>query len=384
MQVSYRTFRTAAAAFLLVALTGLSLTSRVLAEAPEHAPSMATDGDGAHLFSASPADQGTAGNRAGVLFNRNFKSSEIKLAQGDAETRTADLKNDLIAVSGLADLGAGTAAGITAARDWIEMNSQSTNGSVRPRELFQTQTVTGRILIDLTPQVRAGLSIRQQSQESLVVGGFNNQESIVYRGSLVGYGAGAAARLGPKFGVGAQWVPAMRGKATIIGEQRLLAEPGRAGVSAWHGDDAQRFGVMWQRWVHKRDDRADNTSTGGENNRQVILEGMDFDNFLYPVWALGVGLDHRIRPNLGLRAHAGRETAEFIFNTDQVPGENPDGQRLDYWRLRGAVKLINPGFALELGLGFWQRSLSLSAGSGPRGEYKASGRELWLVFGGAI
>jgi hypothetical protein len=189
-----------------------------------------------------------------------------------------------------------------------------------------------------------------------------------------------AAAVNSQFGVAAQWTPPMRGKANILGEERLLSEPGLAGLALRGGPAAWQWGAYWHRWIHKRDDRADNTSTA--NNRTIVLSGMDFDSFLFPVWQLGLGGEAEVRSNLALGATLVREQGEFIFNADQVPGDNPDGQRVSFWRLRSTMRLTNGKVNVTAGLGLWRRDAKVSGNQG--GSWRGSGREVSIGLAGSI
>jgi hypothetical protein len=345
-------------------------------------PATAIDAAGPHLFTGNPAVVPTKGTTVGTMAHRDTKESEMKFDRDGGETRRTNRKDDMFGLAALADMGAGAALGVNVTQTWAELNSSSTNGNARPRELFATQTLAGRLLIDLTPDVRAGLFMRHQSQEARVTGNFNTEESIVYKGSLMGYSAGLAAQVNSQFGLAAQWTPPMRGKSNIIGEERLLSEPGLAGLAVQGGPDDRRWGAYWHRWIHKRDDRADNTSTGGANNRPIVLSGMDFDSFLFPVWQLGLGGDMSVRPNLALGLTLVREQGEFIFNADQVPGDNPDGQRVSFWRVRSTIRLTNGKVNVTAGLGLWQREASLSGAQA--GSWRGSGREVSIGVAGTM
>ena len=243
-----------------------------------------------------------------------------------------------------------------------------------------------RFIVELTNQIRAGLLVRYLREHASIVGSFgvNQRNSFTYTGSLLGYGAGIYFS-GNDSGYGAAYMPALRGKGEVLGEEKIFTESGYALFDVYVGKENARLGMSYYRWIHKRDDR-DEATQSLDGNRTLNIDGLNFETALFPVHAISFGADFRVTQKVLGRATITQEESEFIFSEAGIPGENSKNKRVRFLRLRGGAVLSNtPKLKLQLGFGVFDRKTDLDNSNGSaEGKYKGSGSELFLVIGTGI
>ena len=246
--------------------------------------------------------------------------------------------------------------------------------------------VGSRLIVELTTQIRAGLLVRYMREHASMVGTFGSSQrnSFTYTGNLLGYGAGVYFT-GNNSGYGATYMPALRGKGEVLGEEKIFTESGYALFDVFVGKENAKLGMSYFRWIHKRDDRDEATSSI-DGNRTLTIDGVNLDSSLFPVHAFTFGADFRLTPKVLGRASITQEESEFIFSEEGIPGENDENKRLRFLRIRGGVVLTNsPKLMLQLGFGSFERKTTLENLNGfTDGDYKASGSEVFLVVGNTL
>lgn len=346
-------------------------------------------GSGAnHGFALNPAVfPPAAGTGAGSVqtdfgARRSFDESTISSGGDTREVQTSRTKIEAYGVAAQTDLGAGATAGLTIQREYTDAISENLTSGSRPQDLMHKDYLGAKLVIDLTTEVKVGLLLRLQTVSATVVGAFTSQRnSFTYNGSLLGYGAGVNFSSG-LLSVGAAYLPILRGKAEIMGEEKIVTEPGYALGEFSYGKEPWNVSAQYQRCIHKRDDRAQPTTNAADQGVSVM--GVDIDHNLLCDFSYGLSVRSSINPQLYWQAGLMQENGQFIFNPDDIPEEEGSAPKVQNYRLRAAVGYqISPRLHFEIGGGLMNRNVDFSVGRFRLGTYKGQSREMLGVLGTA-
>jgi hypothetical protein len=241
-------------------------------------------------------------------------------------------------------------------------------------------TVSGKAIIELAEGLKAALALRYIREDANMVGSLNGgQDRIQYNTALLGHGGGLHFTK-DKFFSGATYYQAARGKATILEEERIVAEPGLAMIDGAYLFDQVKVGLGFERWVHKRDERAIQVEAL-DGRRAVQLNGVDQEKYVFPVQAYHFGLEVPLNQRLSLRLGFSQNENEFIFSDTEIPGDNEENPRVKFNNLRGAIRMLNQQVDVLVNAGFYKRATSLPSDSRRAGDYNASGQHLSVLVG---
>lgn len=376
-----RTLRLSICGWLLPLSAALNPVA--MAQALDHTLRSGADGYPSNVFGLNPAAALPANDSYEFAVSRVFTTNKFDSdSEDEADTKSAT-KAETYGVAAIFNIGAGAGVGLSVQREFRDTESTSTSSFTSPQELMHKDYLGTKLIVELTKEIRAGLLLRYLKESATVVGDYNisQRSSFNYEANLLGYGAGAYFSSG-NAGYGAVYMPAMRGKGTILGEEKILTEPGYALIEVFTGRGDSRFGLSYYRWVHKRDDRDERTTTPGDD-RTVSINGVDLENAIFPAHAITIGLDQKLNAKWSVRVSLAQEETEFIFSEEGIPGENDANKRMTFYRWRAGAAVAGAGrIRMQAGLGYFTRSTSLNRKNSFRtGDFSSNGSELFLSIG---
>ena len=345
---------------------------------------MAGPGDDLQMFHLNPATPPTTNNRVGGYLLRHTHQTTF-IAKDDSSTETkSDLLENGYGAGALFDLGAGTAAGITAEKFFAQNNVTVSTSNSKPVEHMDIQTFTGRINIELATGLRVGVALRFLGETGAILGSPNasvKSDVIRYSGNLIGHGAGLYYGIN-QFTVGGVYFPAARGKSEILSEERIIDEPGDVLVDGSAKFDVGTIGLGIERSVHKRDERA--AQVLSEDGRRTLdLAGIGQDKNAFLTQTIHVGGEYKINPALGIRVNLAQHTREWVFDRSRVPGDSSDPDSFSYSDIKLAAHYNNQQYDVQgaYGVSNWSTVLSGRSGTTAGSQYKGDERVIMVTAG---
>ncbi|MCX6127629.1 MAG: hypothetical protein NTX25_01025 [Proteobacteria bacterium] len=318
---------------------------------------------------------------SGYVINPDNNSSKVNI-------KNAHLDRAIGAQTALGGAAAGFAVG-----EYSRKLSARSDG--RNNELFEefwTREYKIKFVIDLLPELRAGFSFRYQSLESDLLGSYNlaSEDRSRYKATMSGYALGLSYH-GPMYSVGAFTAPPLRGKMTVEGEQKIVTDPGIGGLDlSFMASDRLNLGLTAMKFYYKRDDR-DDVATSPLDQRDILLRGLDLDQYYRKTMLINLGLDFAVTPIVGIKANFGQDSGVFLFDASKVPGDNKAAETsVRCNELKFGVTLRNKQFFAELLIMKSSRSTnSIKVNRGDVnirtvGDYKSQQTSNLFVLGGVF
>lgn len=247
-------------------------------------------------------------------------------------------------------------------------------------------------IVDLTTETKAGFTYRYAKIENDILGDpfLDTDDRTDYLGELSGFMLSFYSKF-QAFGLGGYYMPPLRGKSEIEGEQKILTTNGVTGMSVSYNDIKRwTLGVEIMRWFYKNDDR-DDLSTSPIDQRSISLNGLDIDQRLLKTERISIGADYLVNSKLKLRCSLYDQDAVWLFNGEFVPGDRPsDETPMTYKGLKLAVESSNKGFYVKMGVNRSWRSLDrfVDTSDGERwfghreyGQYSATEDSMFFGLG---
>lgn len=318
---------------------------------------------------------------ASYIFNPNNNP-----AKGEHKTEVKDL-----AIGGQYPLG-GAAAGLTVDQYNRSVKAKHENRNGTQEESLGVREYKMNFSIDLTGEFRTAFSFRYQNLESDLLGShfLNNQDRTRYKGTRSGYAIGGFYQL-KGMGIGLYTVRPLRGKATIEGEQKIISDPGFDGLEfGLDASDRLKFKVSALRWVHKRDDR-DDDSTSPIDQRGIMLRGLEVDQYFRKTQVVSLGVEYLLTPLVAAKVSVANQHGVFLFDAKALPGQRENLEtKMDYNDFKFGLGLRNKEFTAEIMYFLYEReagSISVQRGDiglGQLGSYEASRSGILISLGAAL
>ncbi|MGE0174776.1 MAG: hypothetical protein AB7T49_18430 [Oligoflexales bacterium] len=246
-----------------------------------------------------------------------------------------------------------------------------------------------RFVMEITSSIRGAFNYHYQHLQSDILGAIfiDENDRTRFKGTLSGFSVGVIYEEN-QASVGAHYTPPMRGKAEIVGEQKILSAPGLVGIGGTYKFSNDFIaGLETRRWMHKRDD-LDDPSTSPIDQRDISLNGLDAEQYYFPTSEYELGLDYLVNAAFKAGIAVNHTKGVFIFDGDNIPN---DEKSQEYPIDRNALKLVltygkNEFFA-KAGAGRFVKSrdkLKASSGNsstGPYGSYKSEADFMFLSLG---
>lgn len=370
------------------ALAALFISMEGRAFTLEDKTSFGTNASSRHLFHYNPALIQVDKTIISAVHVAGKRTYSVVGSPDTAPTRLDSTLEEKEQAGGILIPMGGASLGLThafVARDSLHSN-ENVNSDAKETERERRWGL--RFVVDLTATSRFGFAYRYAEIQNQIYGnyGMQNEDFSAYRGSLNGYTIGFSHDAGA-WGFGIYHAPPMRGKADVEGEQKIVTEPGTSGIDLIARPSAElNVGASITRWFHKRDDFAP-LSTSPIDQRRMSLNGIDLEQYLFPVQTIQVGMDYFFKKEWSVRLAASKNTATFIFDEAVIPGEDRNReQRFDWYGAKAAGAYTKDTFHLELGKIYGQRKKSRfvdrqgTFGHGVYANYKAKDDFFFLAL----
>ena len=110
------------------------------------------------------------------------------------------------------------------------------------------------------------------------------------------------------------------------------------------------FGVALTRWFFKKDERME-ISTSPVDQRNISLNGIDLDQYLFPIQKIMLGMRYQLKQKNYIVVNVFQQESIFHFFEDSLPGDNrEDLASFRYLGLNATFMLTRDRYRLEGGL----------------------------------
>lgn len=350
--------------------------------------------NGSSLFVPSAFPLNPAANATSLtIVNIEQTKSDDKIdfvvnpGNNDAKVEEKVAKKDL-AFGGQYPLG-GASFGLAYSEHRREVTAKNENQNNQNHELFVNRDYRMIFGVDFTPELRGAFTFHYTALSSDLAGNFQigEQDRTHYHGNMSGYGLGLYYQL-KVLGIGAFHHPPMRGKATVEGEQKIVTEPGIYGLN-FNFRAASRTFISFNvtRWSYKHDER-DDPSTSPVDQRNILLRGLDLNQYNRKTMAYGLSAEFAITPQVFAKGQYLKQEGVFLFDPDSLPGDNKDLEtRVRSTELQAGVSMKVKDFVAEFGLlrsSAEAGTIKSQAGFGNIGDYESKTTGVSLMIGAAF
>ncbi len=329
------------------------------------------------------------GHEAGLLMTRDERTSKLDHTTVGGDDIKSVVSDEAVLGAVHFDLGAG--ARVALLHELVFRKTKTTSSAIRrgvPREeVERIQMDALKITIELTEGLTAGMILRYVYRDRLIYGDLSVAQQNRYKISMIGYGGGAALTL-KNFGLGYAYYPQLRGKTDVLGEEKIVVEPGFLNIDvSYKPSDSLAFSLLNRRFLWELDDIGRGTTNTDTNQTRISLYGLDPDQYLLTDTLTMLGVSYELGKIATLKVALGQEKAHFnfqdllVYNRVDVRQRTGDPRDLTYNRARAQISwLLNKGLDISLGMGLYERKFEFPTAMNG-GTYEASGRELIAAAG---
>lgn len=297
----------------------LLFANQLTAETVEEILYMPTDASSGNLFLLNPANHKPGPTQVGVLGLQREKELNFNQDHTGDPTFEQESKYDHIALGTLMDLGAGAGFGIVHQMMYQKNQSKMRGNRFSEREeLVREQSTAGKVVIELTENLSAGINLKYFHKSWDIYGhSFLSEENKTkYSVTMFGFGYGLNYR-SSQWAASYAYFPPLRGKSDIQGEELIVVEPGKITADLqMKMTPEMRLGLGGGRALVDFDDRAQGT-TAADNETTISLFGLDIDQYLLARSDFSLGVEYKVMPTLYVRGAIFQETSSFHFNEMQ-------------------------------------------------------------------
>jgi len=355
-----------------------------VADMAEEGLQMPTDGGFGGLFPVNPAFLRPKDMRFGALGLRSRRATTLDHTVEGGTKIASTVTNDFVGAGFGLDLGAGAGVAIEHVDQFrlVESLIDKRNVGKPIREVSKVQQTSVKLVVELTPELRAAIVMRLLQQQTLILGQpfLSPNQTTSYAPQMVGYGGGLSYSVAD-MGIGYAYYPPLHGKASVSGQEFIVSESGFIAVDAFARSGAFTIGVLGKSWLVEIDDLAAG-GTAADNKTRISYYGLDPDQYLIRTQLAMVGLDYALTKDLALRLGGGQEQGRFdfrnllVFDGVGVRQRGPD--KITTSRGRVALHGIFSQLEVDLGYGSFSRSYKFADNEGG-GTYKTIGQEMAAV-----
>lgn len=361
----------------------------IYAQETESKLQMATDAGDPHLFLENPAINSPDKFTLSVSQLQRSNDYNVKYVFGPGVEPEGEVKvsDSDVAIGLLLPLGGGTAFGVTAEMLGRDIEHNFENSTTVMEEKIRNKYANARFIISLNQRARAAFGVRYKTYDYDIAGAFfvGDDDRTSYTGDLTGWHAGLFYDDNP-LKLGIAYTNPLRGRVEIEDEKFIVAEHGFVNIDLGHGDrKGILFGAQVKKWLHKRDDR-DERFTSQVDQRQISLNGLDLEQFLFPTIKYSLGLESLISPEVYYRASVSQTEYTWLFEAGEVPGKDSDNETtLKAYNGKLALGWNPSDFDIQIGYSYEQRKNSSIDPSqfwfaGEYKDYKATDTNWFAMF----
>jgi hypothetical protein len=127
----------------------------------------------------------------------------------------------------------------------------------------------------------------------------------------------------------ASYAPAMKGKADVFGEEKIVTTPGYSLLNVTFHQQRTLYGFYFKRPIYKHNDLSNGTTLADNNNTRINLLGLNpYRSKVFPTSEYGFGMMIPIGPTTTLGTSLNRQDLRFLLSNDHLPGEQPEDPRI--------------------------------------------------------
>ena len=265
-------------------------------------------------------------------------------------------KDKTLAVGAMFPIGGGS-VGVS----YISTSERlETDNSVLSRileESKQDSIYAMKFSLELSPQINFGFHYQYKQNDNSILGSFftSDDDRTSYKAFISSYRIGLSYKFNNCL-AGAYTAPAGRGRSLIDGEYKIVAESGSGGLEvSCQKSSSLQWGVAATRWFFRRDDRLE-LSTSPVNQRNISLNGVELDQYLFPIQNIRLSVKKKIN-KIWLLLNLAQQEAVFHFNEEGLPGDDRENvPSFKYLRMMVAASLKRNNLNLQLAYLISERS----------------------------
>lgn len=348
---------------------------------------------GVHNFHLNPASYRLDPFSVQLSLFRTRSSSTYKQAQGNNNfQQNSQRMENYLAAGVMADAGGGLWFGANI--EQLKSETKSSRSDINNQQIPESsdsRLSSGKAVVELTEMVSVGFSLRFLEVERSLVGAFgvNPLNAITtFKTTLFGSGGGLLINNQNKFVLAANYFPAMKGKSDILGEEKIIIEPGNSDVGVGFTlKDEIKAGFIYRRWLYKKDDRVEGTTLNNNNQTRVNLYGLDIEQTnIFPTSVMILGISYPIDKNLKALASIARENLVFIESVSQnLPGENDDDPKAARNIYKILLLIQRAKINFMAGLNFVRGTVDFSSTSRAIARsLEVNRQDVWLSIGSTL
>lgn len=258
-------------------------------------------------------------------FRQDAQAQTLNQSQVTSQQSAKD-NTESIGVGVTSKSGARDGLGLVYARRFRETQSSDLDANREQRETWRDDLVKLRGAVAVSSIATVGIDFRMLRQEANVQGSFFSREGTSILSTVNGLGVGFSLHDDKVEGFGGfQWP--MRGKGKIIGEEKIIIEPGRAelGFDSKISND-MGFGLLYRRWIYERDDRSKPTTLSSDQDRTIDVRGLSPMKYFFLDRQFSTGIRMGSATQLQWTTSFTRSFAEIIRSADGLPTTDGPGQ----------------------------------------------------------
>ncbi|MFK7872574.1 MAG: hypothetical protein AB8C84_05305 [Oligoflexales bacterium] len=262
----------------------------------------------------------------------------------------ADVSGEIQGVGVVTNVGSGLMIGFSYQRlTYTDTLSRDQRGEVF--ENWKKQQSMARIAVELTEHLHAGFLLKFLDVEYDLLGSFfiNSSERALLKPSLFGSGGGLVMTFDRMVLSGA-WVPTMKGKAKVLGEEFIVTEPGLSEMTLSSKHQQMMGGIGVRRWIYRKDDRVNGTTANNENQTQLNLMGLNSGmSKVFPMYSRFIDVEAWMTP--ALKAGVRLAYTDYEVHTDlqrTFPGEEAVSRKFSAFHLQAHATIKTKGAELSL------------------------------------
>ena len=243
------------------------------------------------------------------------------------------------------DLGGGLGLGVSQQRIFEFVSSVDDRRGRILDETWSYKYTQAKATIQLTENLNAGILIRSLQEEDNVIGNYfiNEQEVTRYFSGLFGTGGGIYAKFPnlvngiDEIAISSTYIPALKGKSEIYGEERILTDPGIATTGIGLKNDQFGMAIRMVRHVHKNEERSDDTVLPNEDQSNISLLGLELRRqYLYPISESHFGFFYQYQKDVSIHFGVQDRILELNLSKDRTPASHVSE---DFWQKDRTLKV---------------------------------------------
>ncbi len=375
---------------MLVVMAALFESSAASREKISDKLYLPTDGATENAFVENPALIDPSRFYLSVIKLRSTNSYQVTADPNDDQLKfNYEIERDTTGLAYMDPIGGGATIGVYGEATKHTLTTRHPNFFRDTEEVLHDRHAAFRISLDLTPALRAGFAYHYYTMEAHVEGHWfaSEEDFLDYTATMYGYSVGARYDTSGWL-LHASHRPSMRGRSILDGQQLIFTEKGLSSIGAFTKPAGGiSYGLELRRWFYQRagDERASSITTT-ENSRSALLNGVDMEQFYYPIEAYSGSILYSYSSHLEMSIGVTQESAALFFRGGEDIGERVgEENRFTNHRLKfsGQYKIRNYMFTAGLLRHYRSRKFLDAPGSiffdGSYGDYAGTEQSFFVA-----